>query len=111
VRGPGAVGVHGQEEDSRAAAGGPEVRPVHPRQRREGLPGPRPGCADDRHGSHPVYRTERWHGPSPRRDAEMSRPRWGCRRLGGPVTRRTWVLAGAAGLAAVAVAGGAMAMS
>ena len=89
VQGPGATGVHGRQEEPRAAGGGPQVRPVHPRQRREGLPGPRPRCAPRRHESNPIRRKERWYEHSQRRDAEVPRSRRGGRRHGGPVMRKT----------------------
>ena len=75
VQGPGATGVHGRQEEPRAAEGGPQVRPVHPRQRREGLPGPRPRWAPRRHESNPIRRKERWYEHSQRRDAEVPRSR------------------------------------
>jgi hypothetical protein len=34
-------GVHGPQEEPSGAGAGPQVRPVHPRPRRAGLPGPR----------------------------------------------------------------------
>src|SRR5439155_25214975 len=101
----------GRQEESRAAEGGPQVRPVHPRQRREGLPGPRPRWAPRRHESNPIRRKERWYEHSQRRDAEVSRSRRECRRHGGPVMRKTWVLAGAAVLVAVAATVGVVVMS
>jgi len=45
-------------------------------------------------------------GAAPRRDAEVSRSRGRCRRLGGPMKRKTWVLGGGAVLVAVAAIGG-----
>ena len=51
------------QRGSRAASGAPaagrrpQVRPVHPRQRRAGLPGPRQRSAPRRHESNPIGRT------------------------------------------------------
>ncbi len=52
------AGFTGSKRSSRAAAGGPQVRPVHPRQRRDGLPGPHPKWAPRRHESNPIRRNE-----------------------------------------------------
>ena len=41
VQGPAATGLPELEAEPQAADGEPEVRPVHPRERREGLPGSR----------------------------------------------------------------------
>ena len=41
LQGPAATGHVELEADAQAAVGEPQVRPVRPRQRREGLPGPR----------------------------------------------------------------------
>src|SRR5690349_5381930 len=84
---------------------------MHPRQRREGLPGPRPRWAHDRYESNPIRRNAEWYEHSPRRDAEVPRFRRGCRRLGGPVKAKAWVLAGAAVLLVVTVSGGLAVMS
>ena len=79
VQGPGATGVHGQHAERPAAGGGPQVRPVHARQRRAGLPGPHRRWAPHRHDSNPIHGRE---GPSERsgvqrRDAEVPRLRGG----------------------------------
>ena len=79
---------------------------MHPRQRRQGLPGPhhRDSPLVDTNRI-PSAATERWHEPS--LNAAMKKcgdARGG--RSGRPVRRTTWVLAGAAVLVAVTVTGG-----
>ncbi len=69
------------------------------------FPDPAPD-AHDRHGSDPLRRNDGRSGAPPRRDAEVSRSRGRCRRLGGPMKRKTWVLGGGAVLVAVAAIGG-----
>ena len=98
------AGFTGSKRSSQQQDGGPQVRPVHPRQRRERLPGPHPKWAPRRHESNPIRRNEQWYEHSQRRDAEV--PRCGSRSGGHAVRRKTWVLAAAAVLAAVAAAGG-----
>src|SRR5262249_22129285 len=111
VQGPAATGVHGRQEERPAAGGCPQVRPMHPRQRREGLPGPHPRWGPHRHGTNPNRQSERWYEHSPRRDAEVRRLRGGGGGDGGPVMRKRWVLAGAAVVVAVTVTGGVVVMS
>ena len=71
VQGPGARGVHGPQEERPGAAEWPRVRPVHARQRSEGLPGPHQRWAPHRHESNPICRREGC--PAAFRG---SRPRW-----------------------------------
>ena len=64
VQGPAATGLAELEADAQAADGEPQVRPVHPRERREGLPGPRQRRAARQHLQDPVLQPARWHGRS-----------------------------------------------
>ena len=56
-----------------AAVGSPQVRRVHTRERREGLPGPRQRRPPRRHDPDPVLQRARWHDHPQRRDAEVRR--------------------------------------
>ena len=105
VQGPAATGVHlSRRPDPRAAGGGPRVRPVHPRQRREGLPGPRQDGPLIDTNRIPSADTPEWYEHSQRGDGEVRRSRG--RGSGGPVRRKTWAVAGAVVLAAAAATGG-----
>src|SRR5204862_7902493 len=86
------------------------VRPVHARQRHQGLPGPHRGRAPHRHDANPIRRRQgcQEHSGIPGSDPEVSRPADGG---AGPVKRKTWVLAGAAVLVAVTATGGVVVMS
>ena len=89
VQGPGAAGVHGQQAGPPAAGGGPPVRPVHPRQRRDGLPRPRPNGPLVDTNRIPSSARAGWHEHSQRRDAEV--PPYAAAAAGGhAVRRRTW---------------------
>ena len=80
-----------------------QVRQLRPRQRREGLSGPRQRRARRRHEQDPILQPARRHDDPQRRDAEV--PQRHARGTGGPrVRRRTWALAAAAVLVA-AIAG------
>ena len=57
---PGFTGRKASPEGTERA---PQVRPVHPRQRREGLPGSRQRRAPRRHESHPIRGNRRRHEP------------------------------------------------
>ncbi len=81
------------ERSPEAADGGPQVRPLHPQERRDGLPGSRERRAPHRHDAHPLHRPERWHEPSQRRDPDV--PRTPGRGGDGPVRRPRGSLAGA----------------
>ena len=66
-------GFTGGKRTPEAAGGAPRVRPVHPRERREGLPGPgqREPLVDT--NRIPSSAPERWHDHPQRRDAEVRR--------------------------------------
>src|SRR4051794_22261588 len=96
LQAPGAVRVHGPPAQLLTADGGPAVRAVHPRERRDGLPGPRSGCAPRRHEPHPILRTTRWHDRPERRDAEVQRHLLRQAGAGEPVKRRTMMVVAAA---------------
>ena len=83
---------------------------VRPRERREGLSGPRQRRSPHRHDEDPLLQSARWDDHPQRRDAEVRLdPETG---RGGPEVRRSgWVLTGAAVLVAVAAAGGMVALS
>ncbi len=83
VQGPAATGLVELQADPQAADGEPPVRPVHPRERREGLPGPRQGRAARQHLQDPVLQSARGHDDPQRRDEEVRRRSWERQRRAG----------------------------
>ena len=103
------AGFTGSKRSSQQQQAAPQVRPVHPRQRRDDFPDPIPNGPLVDTNRIPSAADNRRDERSPRRDAEVQR--CSSRSGGHAVRRKTWVLAAAAVLAAVTVTGGVLVMS
>ncbi len=71
VQGSATAGLVERKAQPHAAVGGPQVRPVRPRERRARLSGPRQRSAPDRHDPNPILQPARWHDHSQRGDAQV----------------------------------------